>query len=402
MVKKYLQHYAEPEARAALDYPPGSTYNFCIVIPAYRENTQLANRLQQIARRQDGLLIILVLNQPDTDTAPDANSSLREAITLPAPLSTHPYGTLYRLQGSSRLLLVERSQALPASEGVGLARKIGCDIALALFVQGIVKSRWLHTTDADAVLPDDYFSAAENLDDYAAIAHPFHHRLPTDPGLAYAVYLYELRLHHYVLGLEWAVSPYAFHTLGSCISVAAQSYAAVRGFPRRSGGEDFYLLNKVAKLGAVATDKTPTIELEGRLSSRVPFGTGPAVAKLAESEEPAASPLFYHPHSFRALKTLLENLEALYLNQTLIDGPLNDPNAIAVLNKLGIEKALSHCTRHSKDFKGWRKHFHQWFDGFRTLKFMHGLRDAGLADMDLAASRAHPDSLWPADWPFRE
>jgi hypothetical protein len=176
----------------------------------------------------------------------------------------------------------------------------------------------------------------------------------------------------------------------------------VRGFPRRSGGEDFYLLNKVAKLGAVATDKTPTIELEGRLSSRVPFGTGPAVAKLVASEEPAATPLFYHPHSFRALKTLLENLELLYLNQTLIDGAPNHPSAITVLNKLGIEKALAHCSSHSKDFEGWRKHFHQWFDGFRTLKFIHGLRAAGLADMDLAASRAHPDSLWPAEEQFTD
>jgi hypothetical protein len=285
---------------------------------------------------------------------------------------------------------------------VGLARKIGCDIALALFAQGVVKSRWLHTTDADAILPDAYFHSAESLMDYVAIAHPFHHRLSTDPRLACAIYLYELRLHYYVLGLEWAGSPYAFHTLGSCISVAAQSYAAVRGFPRRSGGEDFYLLNKVAKLGPVATDVTPTIELEGRVSDRVPFGTGPAVAKLLQSAEPAASPLFYHPHSFRALKTLLDNLELLYLDQTLIDGAPNDPGAIAVLKDLGIEKALAHCSRHGRDFEGWRKHFHQWFDGFRTLKFIHGLRDAGLADMDLVASRAHPDSLWPTNWRFAE
>jgi hypothetical protein len=400
MVKKYLQRYAEPEARAAQDDPPGSTYNHGIVIPAYRENPQLANRLQQIARRQDGLLIILVLNQPDTDIELDTNAPLRDAIAQSTPLSTHPYGTLYQFQGNSHLLLIERSQALPASEGVGLARKIGCDIALALFAQGVVKSRWLHTTDADAILPDAYFHSAESLMDYVAIAHPFHHRLSTDPRLACAIYLYELRLHYYVLGLEWAGSPYAFHTLGSCISVAAQSYAAVRGFPRRSGGEDFYLLNKVAKLGPVATDVTPTIELEGRVSDRVPFGTGPAVAKLLQSAEPAASPLFYHPHSFRALKTLLDNLELLYLDQTLIDGAPNDPIAIAVLKDLGIEKALAHCSRHSKDFEGWRKHFHQWFDGFRTLKFIHGLRDAGLADMDLAASRAHRDSLWPVDWQF--
>ena len=400
MVKKYLAHYAEPEARSALDDPPGSAYNYSLVIPAYRENPQLAERLRQMAREQDGLLIILVLNQPDTDSGADTNAALRDAITQFTLLGSHACGALYQLQGNSHLLLVERSQALPAGEGVGLARKIGCDIALALFDSGIVKSHWLHTTDADAMLPHDYFSGAESLADCVAIAHPFRHCLAADPRLACAVYLYELRLHYYVLGLRWAGSPYAFHTLGSCISVRAKSYAAVRGFPRRSGGEDFYLLNKVAKLGTVATDVTATIELEGRVSSRVPFGTGPAVARLVESAQPAASPLFYHPHSFRALKTLLENLDGLYRDQSLVDGAPNDQRAIAVLKNLGIEKALVHCARHSKDFEGWRKHFHQWFDAFRTLKFIHGLRDAGLADMDLASSRAHRDSLWPANWRF--
>jgi hypothetical protein len=47
--------------------------------------------------------------------------------------------------------LVERSQGLPHKEGVGLARKIGCDIALSLYERGTLKSRWLHTTDADAI-----------------------------------------------------------------------------------------------------------------------------------------------------------------------------------------------------------------------------------------------------------
>jgi hypothetical protein len=400
MIKKYLERYAEPEARAALDDPPGSVYNHCLVIPAYRESPQLASQLLQMARRQDGLLIILVLNRPDTDTGPDTNAPLREEIAQYTALGTHSCGICYQLQGNSHLLLVERSQGLPHKEGVGLARKIGCDIALSLYERGTLKSRWLHTTDADAILPDDYFSGADSLANYIAIAHPFRHRLPIDPELARAIYLYELRLQYYVLGLEWAGSPYAFHTLGSCISVAAQSYAAVRGFPRRSGGEDFYLLNKVAKLGAVATNATSTIELEARVSNRVPFGTGPALAKLLASAEPAASPLFYHPHSFHALKTLLENLEVLYLNQTLVEGAPNDANTIGVLKNLGIEKALAHCVRHSNDFKGWNRHFHQWFDGFRTLKFIHGLRDTGLADMDLAASRGHRDSLWPIEWGF--
>jgi hypothetical protein len=402
MNPKYLDRYAEAEARAALDDPLDFSHQYCLVIPAYREDSLLADRLIRMSEVHGNLLIILVLNQPDSDPNAQANQPLRKAIAEQPTVSSHSYGTLYGMQNDGHLLLVERASALPIKEGVGLARKIGCDIALALHQQGLVTSTWLHNTDADATLPDDYFSRAENSEHYAAISHPFHHQLPADPALATAVYLYELRLHYYVLGLTWARSPYAFHTLGSCLSVRAQAYSSVRGFPRRSGGEDFYLLNKVAKLGTIATDTTSPIELQGRVSDRVPFGTGPAVAKLLEQSDPLASPLFYHPRSFHALKTLLENLQSLRQEGCAALESTMDSQACAVLRKMGIAKAIAHCSSHSDNFDAWSKHFHQWFDGFRTLKFIHGMRSEELPDLDLAASRAHPNSLWPGSWIFEE
>ena len=65
--------------------------------------------------------------------------------------------------------------------------------------------------------------------------------------------LYEYSLRYYVAGLTYAQSPYAFHTIGSTMAVNAEHYASVRGFPRREAGEDFYLLNKLAKVGSVHT-----------------------------------------------------------------------------------------------------------------------------------------------------
>ena len=44
---------------------------------------------------------------------------------------------------------------------------------------------------------------------------------------------------YYVAGLAMAGSGYAHHSLGSTIAVHAKSYAAVRGYPKRSAGEDF-------------------------------------------------------------------------------------------------------------------------------------------------------------------
>ncbi len=123
-----------------------------------------------------------------------------------------------------------------------------------------------------------------------------------DESCNLATALYELRLHHYVRGLEYAGSPYAFHTLGSCLAVSFEGYAQVRGFPKRSGGEDFHLLNKLAKTGPVIRLAGDCIELASRHSQRAPFGTGAAVARISNAGMPLTLPLFYHPACFAALR----------------------------------------------------------------------------------------------------
>ena len=61
-----------------------------------------------------------------------------------------------------------------------------------------------------------------------------------------------LSLRYYVAGMKYARSHLThFHTIGSTMAVRASYYAKVRGFPKREAGEDFYLLNKLAKVGTV-------------------------------------------------------------------------------------------------------------------------------------------------------
>jgi len=402
MDNKYLQRYAEPEARDALHAPPGQHQQDCLVIPAYRESPALVTKLLELAQRQDQLLIIVVLNHPTDETSNDPNQLLRQQLNTLRKTGAANSHQRYQLTETSQLLLVERPQGLARDEGVGLARKIGCDIALALHHSGQLGSHWINTTDADTWLPAGYFSGQDRTGSAVAITHPFRHRPADNPLTNLAMSLYELRLHYYVLGLQFAGSGYAFHTIGSCISVTCEAYAAVRGFPRRSAGEDFYLLNKVAKLGAIATPPSPVIEIDTRLSDRVPFGTGPAVTRLADGEAPQSAPLFYNPGSFLALKTTLETLPLIYQADSL--EPLRQAHAAAaqVLADLGIEKALRHCRKSSSDYGNWHKHFTNWFDGFRTLRFIHGMRASGLPDLDLRQSREHRHTIWPADYPFPE
>lgn len=364
MSSQYLERYAEAEARQQLAVKLDRRYHHCLVIPAYREAPKLADTFDQLLTRHSDLLLILVLNQPDNEPDLAVNDGLRCA--------------LKNMTQRRQLLLLEREAALPRREGVGLARKIGSDVACALMHSGQLREGWIHCTDADASLPVDYFSAADSIADQSAsgvIAHPFQHQLAGEMGTAMA--LYELRLHDHVLALLAAGSPYAFHTLGSCISIRRSVYEQVRGFPRRAGGEDFYLLNKAAKLTKIASPVGPAINIEGRVSSRVPFGTGPALLKLQQLDDPLDAPLFYHPQSYAALKQLLSAVE----HQQSLATALNEyPSALSVLTALGIDAALTHCDRQSSDHATYLRHFHQWFDGFRTLKFMHGHRDKGYPD----------------------
>ena len=68
--------------------------------------------------------------------------------------------------------------------------------------------------------------------------------------------------------------------------------------------------------------------------------------------------------------------------------------AATALQALGMEKALLNCRRH-RDPAGFTRHFHQWFDAFRTLKFLHLLRDAGWPMLPLSELAQETPWLWP-------
>jgi hypothetical protein len=187
--------------------------------------------------------------------------------------------------------------------------------------------------------------------------------------------------------------------------VRAEAYVQVRGFPKRSGGEDFYLLNKLAKIGAIAQPGGKCILLQSRNSQRVPFGTGPAVVKITAAANADEVPLFYHPDCFETLRCLLAVVPALHeesiqslaslLAREGLAEPLHQP-CQALLHSMGLEAALRHCRQHGKTRAQFLRQFHQWFDGFRTLKFIHGLRDTGWEEQPLAALRSLQPQLWPA------
>ena len=400
--QKYLARYAEPEAALAQALLPTTAkphnWQYCLVIPAYKESPAFYQRLATTLCKQHAVLLILVINQPDCLNAINPNNRYLWQSLID---DTHEGQVHHNLQyrdipaTNSALLLVDRfspGQQIPEKQGVGLARKIGADIALTLINSKHITRPWIYTSDADAHLPDDYFSALDgdtstnHRGQSAAAIYPFKHLCDDNP-VGQATRLYEQRMQQYVDGLYSAGSPYAFQTIGSAIAVTAKHYAEVRGFPKRSGGEDFYLLNKLAKTGAINKLQAPEIIIEARQSDRVPFGTGPAIGKLLLEQNIHQAKIFYHPQIFIALKAWLETIP---MSQTLTFNELPLPaSTLAALQSIGAIKAIEAARKISTSAESYNKHLHTWFDAFKTLKFIHQLREHSYPSIDIDTMKGY-------------
>ena len=393
---KYLARHAEPESALAGELP--GAFGNALVIPAYGERESLFQLLGSVPGSPDGpVLIVLVLNARE-DSSPavhEANEEVRRRLERELPLASElsagAPARSYSLRGGT-LLLVDRAvpgRFLPEGQGVGLARKIGNDIALALRAAGRVASPWIHDTDADTVLPADYFDQTRSLDAETAGAaiYAFEHRFDPDPAQAEAARLYEISLRYNLLGLAWAGSPYAYHSMGSCLAIPAAAYASVRGFPRRNALEDFHALNKLAKVGAILRLSGLPLILEGRISERVPISTGVAIGGLVSRRGALSGFQLYHPLVFAHLAAWLRVLAAIARSGTDARAPLAElPSAspffrtdllTGALDRMGAFHAVQEALTLSKDEKTLLRHLHTWFDALRTVQLIHALRDDG-------------------------
>jgi hypothetical protein len=409
-VEKYLARHAEPEAAAAAGLE--GVFGHALEIPAYGEGDALFETLASVPAGPGGdVLIVLVLNaRADSPAAVhEANARVRARLDATAPsrkaaLSGDPAISV-RLLPRGTLVVIDRAlpgRYLPEGQGVGLARKIGCDFILRLRSSDRLRSPWIHCTDADVRLPGDYFeqlSGDRTGPSAAAALYFFEHDVEPDEGLARAARLYEISLRYYVLGLAWAGSPYAYQSMGSCLAVRDASYAAVRGFPRRNALEDFYVLNKLAKVGTIVRLGGAPLRLKGRVSDRVPISTGRALGEMVAAGPGARRrSLLYHPAVFAHLAAWLRVLLALTRSGGKLEEafgmiPRDNPFFRAdlleeALRKLGAFEAVREALAVGDDPVTLGRRLHAWFDAFRTLKLIHALRDAGLPSLHWSAALA--------------
>ena len=162
---------AKATAAALADRIPGA-FGHALEIPAYGEGETLFGTLASVPVGSLGeVLIVVVLNarRDSPREVHEVNAAARERLATLGDaelLSADPEVRLFPAS-RGRVLLIDRaspSSYLPPGQGVGLARKIGCDLMLRLHRNGRLTAPWIHATDADVSLPPDYFDQVAELD----------------------------------------------------------------------------------------------------------------------------------------------------------------------------------------------------------------------------------------------
>ena len=393
---KYLRTYGSAPQRCLV---AGSVEGAeqAVVIPALAERDSLFRTLAGIARNPcsdlQRTLVICVVNNHRPPLASDGEiidnqKTLRILQSLVFGRSADqdlPAGVrddLEQIAGSDlRLAFIDASSPgleIPDRDGgVGTARKIGMDAALRILDARAAGGGVICCLDADTLVEDNYLSAFRShfagTGDPAAVS-AYAHQKPDDPLLLAAICCYEIFLRSYVIGLSYAGSPYAFHSIGSTMACTADGYTRVRGMNRRRAAEDFHFLNKLAKTGKIGTMTETTVFPSSRSSGRVPFGTGKSVLRFLAGGTDEYR--LYDPRIFVILKEWLAAMET---------DPDRDPETILcgadrIHARLGEYLRLSRFAadwavirRNSRDTGHLRRQFHVWFDGLKTLRLVHHL-----------------------------
>ncbi|WP_243373267.1 glycosyltransferase family 2 protein [Geotalea sp. SG265] len=351
------------------------SYSGAVIIPALAESPRLFHTLASLAANPpellERLLVLVVVNH--REDAPAEDKADNEA-------------TLRLLErGCPELSMLDLAwidAASPGKEmpakggGVGLARKIGADLALpCLDYAG--STPLLIYLDADTLVEPGYLAAIEaHFKSVAAggAVIPFRHQRPPTIKEQQAIDTYELFLRSFVVGLEIAGSPYAFHTVGSAMACRAVDYARMGGMNTRAAGEDFYFLQQLHRVAGVSPLRGTVVHPSPRASHRVPFGTGRSMSRTLAGDEQAV--VFHRPECFLILKEWL----TLIAGNPDADSPLLmdraaelSPQLAIYLVQAGFSEAWSRLRQNNKCPMSLRKAFHDWFDGLKTMKLIHHL-----------------------------
>ncbi|MDD2854952.1 MAG: glycosyltransferase family A protein, partial [Desulfuromonadaceae bacterium] len=280
------------------------TFSGAVVIPSLAESATLPETLESLSHNPPELLerflILVVVNQRTDASVEEKRDNMFTLSKLPF------WKELYRLHNLSWVDAASVGKELRVGDGVGLARKIGLDLSLKFLDYG-QRDPILICLDSDTLVQPNYLpslSAHFSSSSAGGGIIPYCHRKADEPAGQSAIDRYELFLRAYVLGLQIAGSPYAFHTVGSAMACRASVYVSSGGMNRRLAGEDFYFLQQVFKTSGIEEVRGTLVSPSPRSSNRVPFGTGRSVGDMLKDGESRL--MFYHPSVYSIVGDWIE------------------------------------------------------------------------------------------------
>ena len=262
--------------------------------------------------------------------------------------------------------------------GAGMARKIGMDEAVRRLNSVNKPEGVIISLDADCLVSNNYLKRIETVFSeskscFAATIN-FRHRFEEmdDPRQEKGMRLYEDYLHYYKQALKYAGFPNSIYTIGSAFAMRAEAYVKQGGMNRRQAGEDFYFLHKLTKLGQLTEIHDAFVYPSGRVSDRVPFGTGAAMTKWMNHADDLNQTYCFD--AFLDLKQLFDRVGELYnagsIRYSEIISSL--PTTIQeYLTSVSFEEKLAEINHNSSTPDSFQKRFYQAFDAFQVLKFLN-------------------------------
>jgi glycosyltransferase involved in cell wall biosynthesis len=366
-----------------IEQPVNENLELAVIIPAYNE-PDIEDTLIGLLHNTDPdchVDVILVFNAPEDKDEDIINRNLTDFQHYSefAKSLEHPFIQVHVLW-----------QLFPKKiAGPGSARKYGMDIALQRFnsinnPKGIIVS-----LDADAVVSRNYLTSIRAhfanfpMDDAATIYFEHQYQDADDP-----VVLYELYLRYFRHALQWSGYPHHFYSIGSCFAVKAKAYADQGGMNRKNAGEDFYFLNKIVLNGKLGECNTPTVYPSGRVSDRVPFGTGQEVKKIREEGG-------YDVYSLKIVEVLAELVRILNASYSMTESDflqkinMLPKSAQSHLSKVFLWDAVIEARENSSDEESYLKRLYRYFDTFKVIRLFNYLSENSFPKEDVAIVAAN-------------
>ncbi len=356
--------------------PPAPGLGLCVVVPARNEpDLQMTlAALWRCTRPSYPVEVLVVVNASEKDPARVRTANARTVGQV------EQWG---RANNEPRLSV--HALHFPAlghrHAGVGLARKLGMDEAVARLHAGGVRNAVIASLDADCSCAPNYLVSIERFferhaDAPGASIYFEHQEHPEDArGAATGIGRYELFLRYFLQAQRYAGFPNAFHTVGSCMAFRCHAYERQGGMNRRLAGEDFYFLHKLIGLGGFGEITDTVVRPSARVSDRTPFGTGAAMRAWVDDERSLA--LTYAPESFCALRGLFMGVPGLFAMSERQCEAFVNAQATALRDFLVDKGALARIAETRANCASPRtfcKRFYRWFDALKLLQYVRTAR----------------------------